>query len=175
MENIENNELIQKQSSGPNLNKKKKIVVTVIVLLLAIVAVLYAFDINPFSRQNGEIDKNPPIVSDFSEGKMSDLIPSNLPIEDGAKVVQNYQAEFPDGRSPEGTFQYISKESMANLVSIYSQYFLDNEWGIKNILSEEKSIVFITEKDLSMMNVSISKTTIEDEFSVTISSNQRQF
>ena len=172
MENFGKSEVFQ-EPSGFN---KKKTIISIIILLLAALVVLYVFDINPFNRQNGEIEKNPPIVSNFSVGKMSDLIPKDLPITDDIQVVQNYQAEFPNGRSPEGTFQYISKEPEGDLIMAYNKYFQDNKWNVLNVLEgEEGTIIFVLEKDLNNMNISIGKTTTAGETFISISSSQKQF
>jgi len=104
------------------------------------------------------------------------LIQAGLPITDDIQIVQNYQAEFPDGRSPEGTFQYISKEPEGDLIMAYNKYFQDNEWNVLNVLEgEEGTIIFVVEKGLDNMNISIGRTTTVGETFIGISSSQKQF
>ena len=119
MENFQRGEIFQEHSSGSNKNRTA---VSVVILLVAVAVALYMFGINPFGRQTGEIEQNPPVVLNFPAGKMSALIPADLPITDGIQIVQNYEAEFPDGRSLEGAFQYISQEPEGDLIMAYSKY-----------------------------------------------------
>ena len=124
-------------------------------LLLAIVAVLIlAFVLYKFvgnNRQSSELKTPETAVvkkMDVDFSKLPEKFPTNIPIESGAKITQNYNATTPEGEF-QATRSFVTTKTLAENIKIYS-----------NIL-DEIVICFLSFEPLIILKLGSSTTTLD--------------
>lgn len=111
------------------LNNKIKILIVMVVLV--IIGSLAYFLTQKYSPLSGRKSMESGIaITEIAPGQMPANFPSNLPIEEGAKLLQNYAANAPDNRT-QATQVYTTKKSLSENLKIYSEYLQGNGWIIK--------------------------------------------
>ena|SRR3989344_5798696 len=138
----------------------------IIVLLLALVV----FWQKPKSgqpeadnRSNVEIVKKDLVPNETPAG-----FPVETPIEEGAVIVQNYEADAPDGRH-QATRVFISTKTVSQNYQIYSQFLSQNGWEISSQSQEKNHATLFAAKDGTNLSISISKNTITGVVTVDLS------
>lgn len=92
---------------------------------------------------------------DFAADQVPDRFPSELlALEQGATLVQNYNASVVDGRF-QATRAYETKKSLADAVKIYRDFFTKNAWKIEDSLDQAKLKVIIATKNNVQVLVNI--------------------
>lgn len=102
--------------------------------------------------------------------KLPDKFPPELiALEQGAKLLQNYNASKP-GAPFQATRVYETKKSLDEAIGVYKKFFNDNEWAIKKLSNapQIKAIVAQNHKLLVQVNASENITTKVRTVDVTV-------
>lgn len=109
-------------------NTKIKILIGVVVLGLIGVGLYFLTD--QYSPFNGKTNKESGItLTNVPISILPNNFPSNLPIETGAQLLENYEAVAPDNRK-QSTQVYTTRKSLSENIKIYSDYMQKNGWQI---------------------------------------------
>jgi len=112
----------------------------------------------PFKVEKTEVAKK-----DYPKG-----FPANIPVEEGAEVVYNYNATNSQDNKTEGTRVYVSKLSLEENLRIYSNYFKGNGWVIIQTVDDKDTKLLVATKTGQQLNVVISQNTVTGKIKVTI-------
>lgn len=143
------------------------------VSVLVVVLILLA----PQSRR--ETPKTPresvkPTVTkqDVPANRLPEQFPGEIPLEEGAKILQNYNAKTADSRL-QATRVFETSQSLEANYDFYTKFFKDNGWMILTTLNQPKLKVLSAKKDHTTVQVTISENAVAKtkvvEISVTTS------
>lgn len=121
------------QLKGNIMNSRPlKIVIVIAISLLLIYAVVQIYSwqkdksANQLSpdqiKRTSQVKK---INLDFS--KLPEKFPSNIPLEDGAEITQNYNATSPNGRL-QATRSFVTKKSLTENIDLYTNFLNKDGW-----------------------------------------------
>ncbi|MBI4050411.1 MAG: hypothetical protein HY609_06820 [Deltaproteobacteria bacterium] len=94
--------------------------------------------------------------------------PADIPIETGAKIVQNYNAETEDGRF-QATRVFETSKTLAANYALYKDFFTKNGWMILTTLDQPSLKVVSAKKDNIVVQVNISENSVTKVKTVDIS------
>lgn len=103
--------------------------------LLLIVAVILCLLFVAYKLMNiKKVAEVPQLVNvektDVEITKLPEKFPSNIPLEEGAEVVQNYNSQTPEGQF-QATRQFETKKTLAENYALYTDFMEKNGWEIK--------------------------------------------
>lgn len=156
-------------SLHPQRNKFLWLIGLLVILVIALVAVRYSVPKKDMKNTSGDgksmdgdkmANNNPPGVTtkEVSKEQLPDKIPSNLPIETGAKVTQNYTSTNSSGDF-QSTRVYESKKTIDENKRIYLDYLKNNGWKVVASLEESDNKVFTAVKGDLQMQLTINQST----------------
>ncbi len=87
------------------------------------------------------------------------MFPEDVPIENGAKITQNYNATSPDGRF-QATRTFETTKTLDENFKIYLGYFEKNNWEINASLDQENYKMIYAYKDRGFMQISMSSNAV---------------
>lgn len=144
----------------------------VLVLALIVAAVLY------FNMQNNKKDvamntnvpeKTKEIVkTDVETNKSPEKFPTDIPIESGATITQNYNATAPDGRF-QATRAFTSKKTLGENYALYKEWMNSNGWTIASSVDQPTYKMVSGTKGKQTLQASISENSSTKEVTVTLS------
>lgn len=146
----------------------KILLISVIVVALIIAAIYYL--VPRGDNEPVEVAKEDmPEIAQIGEDKLPNKIPDDLPMEDGAEIIQNFEARKLDEGKYQSTRKYKSQKSVGDLFVDYNNYFLEKKWQVLDTLSEETFAVLAAET-ASQENilVHISENTVTHQVTVDI-------
>lgn len=94
--------------------------------------------------------------------------PSEVPIEAGAKITQNYEADTTDGRH-QATRTFESSRTVAQNYQTYLNFLTQNGWEVTNKLQTDNLASVFGKKDDAELSATISKNSISGVVSVELS------
>jgi hypothetical protein len=109
------------------MNKNLLRILVVVGLGALIAAGFYFYNLKKHPRQQQQqfsVDKKVLAASQLPKG-----FPSNLPVEAGSTILQNYEATANDGRL-QSTRVMTTKKTLAQAVKIYSDFYSKLGWDI---------------------------------------------
>ncbi len=113
--------------SSVNFNQLFKLLLMVVVIL-CLLFVAYKL------MNTKKVAEVPQLVNvektDVEISKLPEKFPSNIPLEEGAEVIQNYNSETPEGQF-QATRQFETKKSLAENYALYTDFMKKNGWEIK--------------------------------------------
>jgi hypothetical protein len=109
-------------------NRKLLIVLIALVVVAGIVAVVWRRQPAPQPAGGGATVTHLPVIA------LPEAFPAGLPIEAGAKIVNNYNAVSTDGKRIQATRVFESAKTVAENAALYQAYVNDtkNGWTIMN-------------------------------------------
>ncbi len=144
-------------------------------LLLAVVAVLIlAFVLYKFigDRQKFVELKTPETAvvkkMDVDYSKSPEKFPTNIPIESGAKITQNYNATTPEGEF-QATRSFITTKSLDENVKIYSNILNKDGWKSSVVVDNSNFKMISGSKDKKQITISVDDNKTTNIKTVTIS------
>lgn len=144
-------------------------------LLLAIVAVLIlAFVLYKFvgnNRQSSELKTPETAVvkkMDVDFSKLPEKFPTNIPIESGAKITQNYNATTPEGEF-QATRSFVTTKTLAENIKIYSNILDKDGWKSKVVVDDPNFKMISGSKDKKQITISVDDNKTTNIKTVTIS------
>ena len=143
-----------------------------IVAIAAIIAlvIFYANKGNKVLPVTNKAPAPAPLVktTEVNNDKLPDKFPSDIPIESGATITQNYNATTTDGRY-QATRAFETKKSLAENLALYTQYLQTNGWTIKATIDQPTYKMVTASKDKQQLQISISENSTSKVVTVTIS------
>lgn len=137
------------------LNNKIKILIVIVVLVVVgSLAYFWNQKYNPLSGRKSM--ESGIIVTPVAPGQMPANFPTNLPVEEGAKLLQNYVADAPDNRN-QATQVYTTKKSLSENVKIYAEYLQGNGWVIKTQTDNPKYKMLYAEKGTARIQIDLTE------------------
>ena len=141
----------------------------VVAALLALLFVAYKLSLNSKKDQVAE-ESQPAQVEktnvDFS--KVPEKFPTNIPIEPGAKLTQNYNATTPDGQF-QATRTFETQEALATNLKLYTEFLTDDGWEIKATTDDPTFKMVLGTKGKQSLQVSIDENKVTKIKTVSIS------
>ena len=126
---MENNTIVKRIFIGVLL-----LVVIVAVAALVISKVIYKKSVTPAEQPNQT--QSDIVKTEVDKTKDPEKFPAGVPIEEGAVVTQNYNAEATDGRY-QATKVFETQKTLADNFNIYRDYMRQNGWDIKSTVNQE--------------------------------------
>lgn len=102
------------------------------VVIIVIVAIVVPKQTNaPAQKQadTADIPEFKPVVTKVANEKLPDKFPADLPLETGAKVVDNYNATSTSG-NVQATREYESAKTPEQNYGVYNDFFNKNNWEV---------------------------------------------
>lgn len=91
---------------------------------------------------------------DIDASKAPDRFPVDVPIEAGAKITQNYNAQAPDGRY-QATRVFETNKTLDENFKIYQDYLKQKDWEIKSTENKENYKMLFGSKTGQQLQISI--------------------
>lgn len=142
---------------------KKSLVYVIISLVLILVALVMISKTRkaPISPKNesGSATSSPftPSITIVPTSTVPSALPANLPLEAGAKVLQNFEGSVKDSNQTQSTRVYVSSKTVDQNFTIYKKYLQDNNWMITSTVDQPNVKNFDASKGTSRMTVTIAK------------------
>jgi len=124
-------------------NKKYLAVILLVILLVVVLALAWKYP-----KQNSGVNTNPgeqttkqqsqPMVgvSAVPPAQIPPGMPSNLPFEANAKILNNFTIKDPTTGKTQSTRAYASQKTIDENFAVYQKYLQDNGWTITNSLDK---------------------------------------
>lgn len=158
-----------------NSDSIKKVLVGLIILLaiVAAVTVIATMFMNRDQSslptdQSGEETQQEITKTDVESTKVPDKFPANVPMEEGAKITQNYNATAKDGRF-QATRAFETSRTLAQNLTTYQTYMNSNGWEIKSTIDQENYKMLFATKDNATLQVDMNNNLEMDVKTVNIS------
>lgn len=145
------------------------IVLVVIVLLLSGFIAFNHWQKKRLINKGNSTQKELNVVKkDLAFNKNPEQFPTNIPIEEGAEITQNYNATTADGRL-QATRAFITNKSLADNLKIYQDYFKTNDWKVIATVDQDVYKMILGSKDNTQIQVSVNENSISKVKTVDIS------
>jgi hypothetical protein len=150
-----------------------KLVVLLVLLLLAIIGGAFYLKMDKGTGPDpmkGDASEKPKEVTktEVPVDKAPEKFPSDMPIEAGSAILQNYNATAPDGRF-QATRVFETKESLATNLTIYRNYLTKSGYEIKSTIDQPNYKMVYGTKGNASIQVSIDQNTVSNIKTVSIS------
>ena len=152
----------------------KLLIVAIVVVVVALYAVYviktgnwligWQRDGSPSSQQQAT---ESPVISQVDTSKLPDSFPTDIPLESGAKVEQNYNASV-SGKI-QATRIFVSAKSLSENFTLYKTWLTKNGWKIDATLDQPSLKVLVASKGSEMINITINANQQTKENTVNIS------
>ena len=155
------------------LESKKFVVVVLFIGIAAIIgSLVYAMIVHKSVINQNVVDENKEqiqiVKKEVDKAKSPEKFPSNIPIESGAVITQNYNATAPDGRF-QATRVFQTTKSLAENLTIYKKYLEDNDWKVASTVNLDNYKMIFGTKGNSQLQVSIDQNSESKDKTVNIS------
>ncbi len=155
-------------------NSFKLVVLVAAVLALLFVAFLVTKKFANRSSEQQSAQQKPAVVEktnvDFS--KNPEKFPTDIPVEAGARITQNYNAVTPQGMF-QATKVFETKDSLSSKLALYTKYFNDNGWSITATVDQETFKMVSAQKDGQTIQVSIDQNKVTNIRTVSINYSEK--
>lgn len=128
----------QNQNVGGNKKLRNILSIILVVLIIALSVWVYVFYSNTQEVAQEE-PKSEVAIEQVSPDKLPEKFPADIPLESGAKIMQNYNATAPDGRV-QATRTFESKKTLDENFEIYKTAFSKNDWVISNTVEDQSNV-----------------------------------
>lgn len=138
------------------------------VIIATVIAVAFVYFFLAILRTKSNRSLGPIIKTEIDRNQAPTGFPKELPIESGAVIVQNYEAQAPTGQH-QATRVFESKKTVAQNYKLYLDYLTKNGWQIKaKTESPALSSIFAVKAD-GFLTINISKNAITNSVTVDLS------
>jgi len=147
----------------------KKIIIWVIIVVVAVAVLVVVFIKTDIGQRAGVMPEPSPValVKNVPAGDKPLGFPTTIPIEKGATIIQNYEADTADGQH-QATRVFESKLTVAQNYKIYSDFLAQNSWTIKKKFQTENLASLSASKKGYDLTVNISRNTISGTVRVSL-------
>lgn len=163
-----------------NNSSTKNIIIGLIILAVIVAAVVIGsaklgkrspapITQNQTDTTTGEAPKFDKKTVDSS--KLPDKFPADIPSEQGAQILTNYNGSTPDG-STQATRSFVTAKTLAENLKIYTDYMKAKGWAVKATVNDETSKMVMGTKGDQQLQVTMSENSSSKEKTVTISLTQ---
>jgi hypothetical protein len=148
--------------------KKKYLIILLVVVLLIIIVILPRPRVS--KNQPAPVtssDKNA-VATDTKGGilpfapvtavppsQIPKALPANLPFEQGAQILQNFEVKDPSTGKTQSTRVYVSKKTLSGSFAIYQNYLKDNGWTITSSIDQAAVKNLAATKDSARLDITI--------------------
>lgn len=94
--------------------------------------------------------------TEVSTEKLPEKFPTDIPLESGANIINNYNATTPDGRF-QATRTFQTSKSLSDNLAIYSKYLTDHKWVVKTVSGSESAKMVSGSKDNQRLQITLSE------------------
>ena len=154
-------------TSGLTNNQLLKILVVVAVLFLLLYV---AIQINSYKKDEQLSQALPAQVQktniDFSQAP--EKFPTNIPIESGARLTQNYNATTPQGEF-QATRTFITEKSLTENIDFYTDFLNKDGWKTNLSVDQANFKMISGAKEGKKINISADENKVSKIKTVTIS------
>lgn len=119
--------------------KKTIVIIIVVIVILGLGGVAYYVVQNQTGKVTNKNNQNQAkqqlnvTKSEKNTNELPDKFPTDIPIETGAKIIQNYNASTPDGRF-QATRVFESAKSMDENLKIYKDYLTSKNYKLQPVV-----------------------------------------
>lgn len=157
---------------APNPSSLKKWIWVIAIAVVVVVVFAIAYPRMQGGNTTTVLPKHQGIEKkDVDTSKLPEKFPGDIPLEEGAKVVQNYNATAPDG-TIQATRMFETAKTLDENFKLYKDFFTKNGWTIVSSLDQEniKAIGATKDKTQAQLTFALNSTTKVKtvEISVTI-------
>lgn len=136
-------------------NTKIKILIGVVLLALIGVGVYFLTDkYSPFSGKTNK--ESGIIVTNIPISHLPNNFPSNLPVETGSQLLENYEATSVDN-GKQSTQVYTTRKTLSENVKIYTEYLQKNGWIILSQEDKPTYKMIYASKGISFLQVDLTE------------------
>jgi hypothetical protein len=96
-----------------------------------------------------------PVVTAVDSTKLPERFPADFPIEAGAQILNNYNAE--DGVSIQATRKFVSSKTLKENFVFYFFYFNKNGWELKDVLNDKTTKSMFAEKGSASLTLTMTE------------------
>jgi hypothetical protein len=150
-------------------------------LLVVVVVLLAAFVVTKFYNKKlggpAATNSQPPLKvqeTAVDDNKLPQGFPSDIPLEDGAVVTQNYNATT-SGSENTASFQatrvFESKKTLEQNFDLYTTFFKQHGWTIKTSFEDVSAKSITAQKGAYIVTVHIGQNTITGTVTVNITAS----
>lgn len=145
------------------------VIVALAIIVLALAGLILVFSMTDKSGPQVN-DQETPIVTqkDLPVTQVPEKFPVNVPIEEGATILQNYNATAADGRF-QATRTFETKKSLDANFTIYENYLKANNWKIETTLNQPEYKLLVGTNGNTQLQISLSENTVDKVKTVDIS------
>ncbi len=147
------------------MSKINKILLAVCLALIAVVAVL-AFVYRKTAKAPQEVKFSAAKITNLENTSLPEFFPAEIPLENGAEITQNYNAEK-DGQM-QATRKFISKKTLQENFDLYKSWMDKNSWQVVSSIDGEETKNLSAKKDGSSLSVNISVNSYSKKVTVNI-------
>lgn len=123
-------------------------------VLLVLLIVLGGKPVRQTAKPSGEPAKFTVTKQDMPQEELPKKFPVEFPLEEGAKVLQNYNATTNDGRR-QATRMFETAKSLEENYRLYEDFFQENGWTILTTLDQENLKALAASKDQEQLQVTL--------------------
>ncbi len=118
-------------------------IIAIAAVLVAVIAGMMAKKKVSTSVKSEEVKVN---QKEVDQTKLPDKFPSEIPLEQGAKITQNYNATGSDGRF-QATRAFVTAKTLDANYKIYTDFFKNNGWQLETGVNQTEVKVINASKD----------------------------
>ena len=158
-----------------NINQKKQIILLILVCLLLVAGLVYwRWGANTQVGQKNPKDPLSSLVTirKVEAGILPTGLPADLPVEQGAIILQNEILTPLEGGGEQSVRRYISYKSIEKNFDIFETYFKLHHWPTTSAVNEEslKSLSVGQADSGRRLLITISKNSVTSEVTVSLTS-----
>lgn len=153
---------------------KKVFVFLLILILIGVAVTAYFYYLNPRQTTDSDNQNNSSqnaggfsSKQEVEPTKNPEKFPTDVPIESGARITQNYNASTTDGRF-QATKEFQTNKTLAENLTIYRSYLESNGWEIRSTVDQENYKMIFGVKGNADLQVSMDYNSEQDMRKVTI-------
>lgn len=143
---------------------KKVYIAAGLVLAGLVVFGIWSLKNKPTDNQNQQVQVE---VKPVDKNQLPTRFPSDFPIESGAEIKSNYNAE--NETSIQATRLFVSKKTAAENFKLYSDYLKNNGWNIITTLDQEALKVIAASKGSDKLDITINLNSVSNQVTVDVS------
>ena len=142
------------------MNKKVLILIVVLAVIAAGAVIWKAkrVPVKPINPGNQGQSSQPKVeVTAIDPTKLPQGLPSDLPMESGAQVLQNFEAKDPVSGKTQASRAYVSKKTLDEVFASYQSYLQKNGWSVQSTINQPGLKNISALKDNTRLSVTIAK------------------
>ena len=153
------------------MSRNKKVIIIAVVAVLVIAAAVYFQSKSRRSNIRSDKQAVETVKTNVDFAKLPSKFPEDIPMENGAKITQNYNATTPDGKF-QATRTFQTTQSLDANLALYTQFMQQNGWVVSTTVNEPATKMVYGEKYGKALTVAISENKLSQIKTVSITYNE---